>query len=228
MKIKIPISVANRTIAQTKSRGCVRLFLCMFAIASLLAVPLQAGQISPEGKALAEKYDAMDVEHHWLAGRRVDWQSGEPSTGKPGKTHCSAFVAAACERLGIYILRPPQHGQIHPASAQAEWLKTDGQKEKWSEVKDPFKAQALANEGKVVVVAYPSPDPEKPGHIALVRPSDKSDDLIRSEGPQIIQAGKDNKNSTSLKEGFRNHKEAWISADKYAVTFFVQDPRRRS
>ena len=27
----------------------------------------------------------------------------------PGHTHCSAFTAAAAMRLGIYLLRPPEH-----------------------------------------------------------------------------------------------------------------------
>ena len=57
----------------------------------------------------------MGVESKWIAGEHVYWDTGLP-TGvpetSPGKhTHCSAFVAAAAKNLGVYILRPPEHGQ---------------------------------------------------------------------------------------------------------------------
>jgi hypothetical protein len=177
--------------------------------------------ITTEGAKLASLYDAMDVEHHWLSGRHVEWRSGDPDSGKPGKTHCSTFVASTCERLGIYILRPPEHPQAHLANAQAEWLQNAGGKEGWKPVDSPIMAQVLANEGKVVVAVFANPDPDKPGHIAFVRPSTKSEALIQLEGPQIIQAGAENANSTSLKEGFRHHKGAWRSAKDCAVLFFI-------
>ena len=42
---------------------------------------------------------------------------GEPNNAKATTgiaTHCSAFVASVCERLGIYVLRPPEHSQVMP------------------------------------------------------------------------------------------------------------------
>jgi hypothetical protein len=61
--------------------------------------------------------DGMKVESLWLAREHVNWETGEPDKGQdyagPGRsTHCSAFAAAVGERLGVYMLRPPEHGQI--------------------------------------------------------------------------------------------------------------------
>lgn len=187
----------------------------------LLSSLLRASDLSREGLQLSARYDAMDVEHHWLAGVHVAWLTGCPDTGRPAKTHCSAFAAAACERLGIYLLRPPAHSQMGLANAQAAWLRGDGRRKGWTRVEDPFLAQQQANRGQVVVAVLESPDPGHPGHIALVRPSPKSDGAIRTEGPQIIQAGQDNLNSASLREGFRHHRGAWISAGHYSVCFFA-------
>jgi hypothetical protein len=163
----------------------------------------------------------MDVEHHWLAGTHVDWRTGEPDRGRPDKTHCSAFVAAACERLGIYILRPPDHGQVHLASAQALWLESEGANRGWKPVASPWEAQELANAGNVVVAVFPSPDPAKAGHAALVRPSSKSAARVAAEGPQVIQAGAENAASISLEKGFRHHRGAWSSARDFQVRFFT-------
>ena len=86
--------------------------------------------IASEGRKLADALDAMTVEKLWLPGRVVNWKTGEPLDRpvKDGKahTHCSAFVAAACLRLGVYILRPPEHGTVQLANAQADWLPKEG------------------------------------------------------------------------------------------------------
>jgi hypothetical protein len=165
----------------------------------------------------------MEVESHWLPGHQIHWRTGEIRSDRPGKTHCSAFLAAACERLGIYLLRPPEHGQALLANAQAQWLRRSGPGRGWRPVDSPFRAQELVNAGQVVVAMYESPDPGKSGHAALVRPSDKSDALVETEGPQVTQAGAENAASTSLKQGFRHHPGAWVSARQYRVEFFVHD-----
>ena len=189
----------------------------------LASLALRAAEISPAGKELSRQLDAMDVEHHWIAGSHVDWRTGDPDSGKPGKTHCSAFVAAFCDKKDVYILRPPEHGQVHLATAQVDWLGSEGRKSGWAPVESPFEAQRLANSGRIVVVGWPSPDREKSGHIAIVRPSGKSETRIREEGPEIIQAGGHNAQSTSVKEGFRQHRGAWSSAARHDVLFFVYE-----
>jgi hypothetical protein len=193
------------------------------AVASILQLSVLVAGLPEAGQALASRYDAMDVEHHWLAGQHVAWRTGDPDSGKSDKSHCSAFVAATCERLGIYILRPPEHGQVHLATAQADWLRQEGGRFGWKRVDSPATAQELANQGKVVVAAFGSQDPDKPGHIALVRPFEKPASLLDSEGPQVTQAGMENAASASLKEGFRHHRRAWVNSTAFQVEFYCHD-----
>ncbi|KAA0127356.1 hypothetical protein FY557_13355 [Chryseobacterium sp. SN22] len=89
-------------------------------------------RITSCGEQLKSLYLGMDVLHKWQSGRHINWQTGEPDD--PGavsgrKTHCSAFVAAAYERRGIYILRPPEHKQELLANAQLKWLTSDQAKD---------------------------------------------------------------------------------------------------
>src|SRR5277367_4043110 len=138
------------------------------------------GPISPAGDRLSAFLDGMRVESLWLANQHVNWETGEPDRGAgyegPGKhTHCSAFAASAAKRLGVYLLRPPEHGQQLLANAQAKWIAgEEGRQAGWRPVSDMHKAQHLANQGDLVLVLYQNHDQHIPGHIAIVRPSDKS------------------------------------------------------
>ena len=181
------------------------------------AIAATAADVAPAAIRLATSIDALDVEHHWPRGVHVNWETGVPD-GKPesgdGKhTHCSAFVAAAAKRLGIYILRPPQHGQILLANAQYDWLAAEGQRQEWRALQDAGAAQHAANLGYFVVATYKNRHEQRPGHIAIVRPSDKSEQSIRAEGPQITQAGGTNYRSTALRVGFSAHPDAWNKAE---------------
>jgi hypothetical protein len=181
--------------------------------------PVLGGEITPAGRTLASRLDAMNVENLWLASQSVNWKTGEP-LAKPvidGKahTHCSAFVASTCQRLGVYILRPPDHSTVLLANAQYDWLRAQGAALGWTPVKDGARAQALANSGTLVVAAFREADPAKPGHVAIVRPSTKDLQKIIEHGPQIIQAGMTNYRSTSLAVGFKHHKSAWPNRVRY-------------
>lgn len=172
-----------------------------------------AGPITPRAERLAQAIDSLDVENHWPVGVHVHWETGIPdgrTESMPGKhTHCSAFVAAAAKRVGIYILRPPEHAQVLLANAQYDWLSGEGAEQGWQAVPDGLTAQRYANEGWFVVAAYRNQHDNKPGHIAIVRPSDKDSSALREEGPQITQAGSVNYTSTSLRVGFSGHPAAW-------------------
>jgi hypothetical protein len=193
----------------------MRIVWRVFFIATLLlCTPLGfAAGITPAAQRMASVIDALNVEQHWPAGEHVHWETGEPD-GKAehgiGKhTHCSAFVAAAAKHLGIYILRPPEHAQILLANAQYDWLESSGAQKGWIPLRDAFEAQTQANIGLLVVATYRNHHDDKPGHIAIVRPSDKSRSAIQFEGPQITQAGGTNYRSASLKQGFAGHPAAW-------------------
>ncbi|HTX35047.1 MAG TPA: hypothetical protein VME43_08495 [Bryobacteraceae bacterium] len=179
------------------------------------------GAVSMPGERLEAVLDGMDVESRWLAKEHVNWETGRPDKGPdydgPGRsTHCSAFAAAVAKKLGIYMLRPPDHGQVLLANAQAEWFHTKaGREAGWHTVLGPREAQRLANEGNLVVIVYESPDPHKPGHIAIIRPDLRSLRLLEENGPSVTQAGQTNFTRTSAKIGFEHHPGAWPNAVKY-------------
>lgn len=177
--------------------------------------------ISPGGERLARFLDAMDVEHLWLAHSRVDWETGEvtkPSDDPAHSTHCSAFVAAACQRLKVPILHPPEHPQKLLSNAQYDWLKGQGPAQGWQPLDSTSEAQTLANRGRLVVAAFKNPQPEHPGHIVIVRPSPKTTDQIAAEGPDIIQAGGHNYRRTSVRQGFVSHPMAF---EKRRIAYFA-------
>jgi hypothetical protein len=216
------------------TRRCLFVPLVLLAIGGAAAQPADPGPITPEGSRLGALLDGMNVETLWQQGYRVDWQTGTakgPPETSPGRhTHCSAFAAAAAERLGVYLLRPPEHGLKFLANAQERWL-NGAEAAGWNRVGRladagaSLSAVALANQGKFVVAVYfqpPKADKEVPGHIAIVRPSDKSPALIVSDGPDVIQAGMHNHRLTTLHAGFADHPAAWSTG---AIEFFWHDAR---
>ncbi len=183
------------------------------------------GPITAEGERLAAYLDATGVDHLWLAGWHVDWRTGAADRPEPGgpeaRTHCSAFVAAVAERLGAYILRPPEHPQSLLANAQMGWLGRDGGQSGWQPVADGAAAQHLANTGMLVVAAFQNPDPHRPGHIAVIRPSFKTAAELAREGPQETQAGAMNAPSTTIATGFRHHRGAWEPDGTGAIRYYA-------
>ena len=204
----------------------MRFLPAAFSVLLITAASLfAAAEITPEGQHLAAVLDSMHVEEHWIAGAIVDWRTGDP-TGKAisdnGRhTHCSQFTAAACEKLGIYILRPPEHSAVLLANAQFDWLPKEGVAAGWSSVANGVAAQDLANRGQVVVAVCQNADPKKSGHIAIVRPGKKTPQQIAAEGPDVIQAGGTNFNSASLKRGFANHPDAFPKGE---IRFYAHAP----
>lgn len=182
------------------------LFFTLFYSSTALA------HITPQGKKLSHFLDSMHVESKWKAGEYIDWLSGR-SLGEVDEgervTHCSGFVAAATKKLGIYLLRPPQHDQALLANAQYHWLHHTGKKYGWFPIRGRLAAQRIANKGYLVVATYANPNPNRPGHIAIVRPSNKSSTSVLAHGPEIIQAGAQNFNSAPLNEGFSRHQTAF-------------------
>ena len=187
---------------------------CVFAVLVLLAGAARAADtVTAQAQAMMQVLDAMGVESKWIAGEHVYWETGLP-TGvpetSPGKhTHCSAFVAAAAKNLGIYILRPPEHGQKLLANAQNDWLAEEGAAHGWLKLADAAAAQAAANRGLLVVASYHNHHDDRPGHIAIVRAGNKTAEQIAAEGPDVIQAGAVNKTSISVKDAFAGHPAAW-------------------
>lgn len=183
--------------------------------------------LKPQGLALQDFYLSLEVESNWLAGHHVNWETGQPDMPESqhgNKTHCSAFAAAACKKAGVYLLCPPEHGQVLLANAQFDWLPTPAAvKAGWRAVtgNDRYlQAQTLANEGRIVIAICKNADPKEPGHAALVMPKERSLKLLADEGPEVIMAGTHNHNFISLKNGFHSHIPDWPEQE---VRFYVQE-----
>jgi LmbE family N-acetylglucosaminyl deacetylase len=199
-----------------------RAALVLSAAQVLGATQLCQAQILAPAQRLAQTIDALDVEHRWPAGVHVRWDTGMPDgvaeSGWGKHTHCSAFAAAAAQRAGIYLLRPPEHQQLLLANAQYDWLATEGAAQGWRPLQDGLEAQRYANQGWFVLATYKNHRGDLPGHIAIVRPSDKDASTIALEGPQITQAGGTNYRSVALRTGFAGHPSAWA---RHEVRFYA-------
>jgi hypothetical protein len=185
-------------------------FSALFLGAWLFAIQANAYPIAATGEKLSHFLDGLNVTHKWLPHRYVNWLSGDSlSHSHVLGTHCSTFVAAAATKLGIPILRPPDQPYLL-ANAQFKWLRDRGEHYGWAEVESHTTAQQIANQGCFVVVTYANSKPNKPGHVVIVRPSAKSREEINARGPQIIQAGGKNFNSTTLSKAFRHYNAAFL------------------
>jgi hypothetical protein len=199
------------------------LAVARFAACGVARAEPCCGPITPAGERLARFLDGTGVDHLWLIGNHVNWETGEATgpSGKPTSTHCSAFVGAVTERLGVYVLRPPEHGQILLANAQLRWLRDAGTATGWRSLPDPVAAQAAANRGELVVEAFENPDLMRPGHIAVVRPSEQSRGELDRDGPREVQAGETNALDTSTKLGFRHHPGAWVPEGGGGIRYYA-------
>ncbi len=201
----------------------------LVAVAALFAFATGATRadpaaVSPKARRIAEQLDGMGVESKWIAGAHIDWRTGlpdgRPITWEGRHTHCSAFVASAAEKFGVYILRPPEHGQALLANAQNEWLASEGASLGWRPVHGLVEVQSLANQGFLVVASYHNHYDDKPGHIAIVLPGDKTAAALEAEGPNVIQAGTVNSASIPLKAGFAGHPHAWADQE---IDFYAHE-----
>ncbi|MDR3706276.1 MAG: hypothetical protein P4L28_10255 [Paludibacteraceae bacterium] len=181
------------------------------------------------GLKLQKLYLNMHIETGWLNGQHVDWRTGkqdDPNATTENTTHCSAFVAAACDRMGIYILRPPEHEQELLANAQYNWLlSAKGKVNGWRQLnKTDYKtAQQYANQGYMVVATYKNPNPQRAGHIVCVMPSEIEQDSLQQNGPFIIQSSRINNSNIKFRTAFhRVIKKQWPAQN---VLFFYNTKR---
>lgn len=200
------------------------LFITAFESKAQSVIP-----IDRYGKGLQSYYRSMDVEHHWLAGTHINWETGvadKPDATSGIATHCSAFAAAACENLGVYLLRPPEHPQVLLANAQYNWLASPAAlAANWQPVSGDNSyeaAQTRANNGFIVIAICKNPISNKPGHVALVIPAEVSSVDLAAAGPLVIMAGTHNYTSIPLNRGFKSHITEW---PEHAITFYFNTKR---
>jgi hypothetical protein len=197
-----------------------RLLILFLIFSPSALVAQQTHQPDEHGQKLRQFYLSLNVENLWIAGHRVNWETGvaDGNDDRPNKqkTHCSAFAAAACKKLGVYILNPDNKPHLL-ANAQYDWLKTPAAAALgWKNIPGENRygtAQDYANKGYIVIAVFKNPDPDRHGHAALVTPANITDEQLAESGPQLIQAGSHNYNSVPLKTGFKNHLTTWPEND---------------
>ena len=185
------------------------------------------------GPRLSEILDALPVETRWTAGHHIVWQTGQQNApdrfGLDDHTHCSAFVAAVAQMLGIYVLRPPAHRQDLLANAQADWLAGGPVSSApmaavsgWSGLGTADNSAALmsaveaASAGQLVLAAYKAPPVVEPGgpvhqrsgHVCIVRPL-AATSYDPDTGPDVISVGTINALTMPMRTAFREHPLAW-------------------
>ncbi|MFA4876346.1 MAG: hypothetical protein WC586_02960 [Methanoregula sp.] len=202
-------------------------------LAAATQTPDNTMTITPKGQALARFIDSMNVTSHWLSGTgAINWTTGDPDLSRPAYssrvTHCSNFVAAATLRLGVYILRPPEHDQDNLVNAQNDWLNSQVAKDAgWTQIPDAVSAQYYANQGYLVVTSTKGSDRDSSdyakmfGHIAIVRPSVRTRQELVRNGPQLAQAGWIYSANVSLRQGYSGVDGAWNSNGTGSVQFFM-------
>jgi hypothetical protein len=199
----------------------LKAFLLFLLFSASIASPAQAklNALTDQGEKLFQFYQSLHVDTLWPAGKHVNWETGtpdDPNAIHDIKTHCSAFAASAGKRLGVYLLRPPEHVQSLLANAQAEWLKTDEAKAKgWNPVLVKNRlalyeaVQSKANEGELILAVVENPNPHKSGHVAMLLPFVTTADLLQKNGPRVLQSGTINSSSISMRDGFKVHLKEW-------------------
>ncbi len=193
-----------------------KLIIALLVFSSQALVAQQTYVLDEFGEKLKAFYLGLNVENHWLAGQHINWETGATDNTddtKNIKTHSGSFVAAACKKLNIYLIRPPEHSAELLCNAQSDWLQTSAASaQAWRHIQGGDRyagAQDLANKGFVVLAAVASTDPHKPGHIALVMPAVISTKDLTDQGPQVIMAGPKNYSTVSLKAGFKGFVNKW-------------------
>jgi hypothetical protein len=181
-----------------------------------------ANAISEAGHALSLFLDTLQVERYWAKNVSVNWLTGAeggsgPNMTEGAGTHCSAFAAGAAAALGVYLLRPPEEKDLNLANKQADWLRTNPAG--WYPVPSMTNAQQLANTGALVVASCK--EASGSGHIAVLRPSTRSDADVQAYGPQECQSGVNNYNSTNVSAGFDQHLGAFPDRILYYAHAFT-------
>ncbi|HJD55361.1 MAG TPA: hypothetical protein LFW21_01655 [Rickettsia endosymbiont of Pyrocoelia pectoralis] len=145
-------------------------------ITCLLCVNITAlgENISETAKKNLEVINSLNVQEKWQKGNVINCKTGETLSEETAKydspklkrlTHCSCFVYAAANALGLPNKSLPPHpedNEFIPAlsNKQVEWYETEGSKNGWSYIKNKdrdsnfVQAQKFANQGYLVVATY--------------------------------------------------------------------------
>src|SRR6478735_1349217 len=168
--------------AGTGGRADGRMAGCIGAGAALLRAgnaPRQAAcklpRVQRRGPSLALRLACG------LAHRR----EGPAGTRRSGGEDALQRLRRRAGAAAGHLRAPPAAAQQQLlANAQMRWLHESGEQSGWSALGSDAAAQEAANGGWFVVEAYENPDRHRPGHIAIVRPSEKTRTGLHDDGPQ--------------------------------------------
>jgi hypothetical protein len=187
------------------------------------------GPVTEKAKRFIAAVDSMDVEHNWRRDWEVEWTTGTAiapmvsgSRGRLAETHCSDFVAAVGHKFGVPI--PNQNFKHVPLTATqiAYFDSHAGRRDGWIKVETAEQAQALANQGFVVVIETEPTTGAKSGvysgHAAIVRPNaTRTAAQIDAEGVIETQAGGHNWKAINALRGFKAH----VGTDMSKLQYFA-------
>jgi len=164
--------------------------------------------------------NSMGVASHWLAGKAVNWRTGDPvAGGQAPPTNAGPFVYAASSMLNVPL--PAATAPNMVPNQLITWLQGAGADQGWQQV-NAVEAQLLANQCWVVVACWKNTAPKASGpfafgHIAIVRPDTELKAAeIPDRGPRIVQASVTNSADTYVQAGFP--KNAW---DDNAIVYLA-------
>ena len=168
-------------------------------------------------RKLIELLDTYDLDNKWLPGYNVDCETGDympPKSTWVKSSHCSCLVYRICNDMNVKMIGTKEgFNQKGLATNQLKWLSSeDARKNGWKKIEGsvPNVYVTANNEAKNgnLVVAGVEDDENMFGHISIVRPSNRTDYLIKRDGPDTIASSKINAKSVFLREDFLfNRKE---------------------
>jgi hypothetical protein len=118
--------------------------------------------------------------------------------GIPGdETTCNLLVQDVAEAMSVMLPRGVR------ANTLIAWLEAEADKPEspW-EVVTSHVAQAMADEGQLVIACWSNPQPPAPGHVAIVVPSLEDAGSERMGDVFIAQAGRINFTRGTVQQGF--------------------------
>lgn len=147
--------------------------------------PTEAPQKSDASNRSAQTYNSVIDQ--------FDVENNPRYAPRDGNTYCNIFLWDVTRAMGAEI---PHYwkGRELDANATADWLRENGREYGWSPIGER-EAQAAANQGKPVVVAWKNAGGI--GHVGVVRPGEAN-----GNGPALAQAGARNLNHAHVRDTF--------------------------
>ncbi len=130
---------------------------------------------------------AGDSSHNW------DYWTRDPNRGDPAAPISNSDWVAVLDGNALNAQNPA----VSDAAGDTDGLVVGEQ--------TLVVAQRLANLGHLVIASFRATDAGTPGHLAVVRVSNKSLAELQADGPAVISAGAQNAMSTTVREAFDVH-----------------------